>query len=181
MTLFPNNSREKIALLFSIFASLSTFLFTFLFPFEDNTFQSLGYLGIGLSSFLSSATVYLPGLAIITNFYVAKYYNILLIALFIAIGGVLGDLTAYFFGFGLKKNLKKLRLYSKIEKGFTKRPFSYLLIWSALPPLFLYDFVLTLAGSSTYSFKKFIISTFIGRFIRALYFALVGSIILITN
>jgi membrane protein YqaA with SNARE-associated domain len=172
------STKEKAIFVFSLLASISTVLFTILFPFNDEKLQNLGLLGIWLTSFLSAAATFLPGFVVFTNFYVGQFYPLILVAMIIAFGSLIGDLFAYLFGYGAKTGLHQYKRYNSIENTYKRRPNLFTFVWVIFPLNPFYDVLLALAGTSGMRLRNFIVIIFVGRFIRSLYIATIGSALL---
>jgi membrane protein DedA with SNARE-associated domain len=138
--------------------------------------KALGYIGVFLVSIISTSTIFLPlpiYLIIISS--TSLGMNPILIALFSGLGMSLGELTSYFIGLGgnsliIRRHIKSVK---KFEKFFKKYGFAAISILSFLP--FPFDFIGISAGIGRYNIKKFLLATFIGKFLKALLLAFAGA------
>jgi membrane protein YqaA with SNARE-associated domain len=165
---FSKGRLKSFLILFAIFLffiAISAILVRFLPPLEK-----YGYLGVFLANLISSMGVVVPtppGAALTVAVASAKvpFYT----ALMASIGGTLGELTAYYVGFGGKKflHLQRYRRYQTAEKWMNRYGWFAIFICSLLP-LFIFDFVGIAAGAVKYPVKKFLLFCYLGRLPRAL-------------
>jgi len=137
--------------------------------------QTLGYLGLVIVSLVGSATVFFPLPVAGLIFIFGGIFNPWLVGLFAAIGCTLGELTGYVIGKGGSKILeKKHEKFLKIgERWFKKnRGFFCIFIFAATPlPC---DIAGILGGMLNYNIKKFILASFLGKWIMNLTIAFGG-------
>ncbi|MFZ3301633.1 MAG: VTT domain-containing protein [Microgenomates group bacterium] len=139
-----------------------------------NKLQGYGIFGIFLISVLGNATVVIPAPVILSAFVGGSVYNPILVGLVVALGATLGELTGFMAGLGGRVAITDHRHFKKIEHWMTKSGFLTLLILAAIPnPLF--DLAGIFAGATNYPIKRFLIATFIGKALKFLTVALLGS------
>jgi undecaprenyl-diphosphatase len=137
--------------------------------------KPLGYIGIFLVSLISTSTLFLPvPLYLIIVASSALGMNPILVAFFSGLGMATGELTGYFIGLGgnllmIKKHKKSIR---KFERFFKKFGFVAIFLAAFLP--FPFDIVGISAGIGRYEIKKFLLATFLGKFLKALMLAFTG-------
>lgn len=134
-----------------------------------------GYFGLFFVNLVSCSSIFFPLPGYILVFIFGGIFNPWLVAVFSALGAVLGELTAYGIGRGGRYLLKKKdQKYFKIgEKWFSKgRGFLAIVIFAAAP--LPYDIIGILGGTFHYNLKKFILATFLGKMIMHLSLALGG-------
>ncbi|NPA76313.1 MAG: VTT domain-containing protein [Candidatus Diapherotrites archaeon] len=127
-----------------------------------------GYVGVFFAVLITNATLFIgiptPTYILIA---VALGMNPLLVSLISAIASAIGESTGYFVGLGSKKILERKYkgFYEKWGPLFEKYSFMTVLTIAALPvpPD---DFAGLLAGSVGYSYPKFLLATFIGKFLK---------------
>lgn len=141
-------------------------------------YAKLGYLGIFVVNFLSSATVLLPLPGLATVILGGILWNPLLVGLVSGLGASMGEIFGYMVGYGGRGLLVKIERENhwleKIEKAFSKHGFITAFIFSSLPfPVF--DVIGMLAGALNYPIWKFFIATFLGRILRNTLFAWTGD------
>lgn len=139
--------------------------------------SSLGYVGIFIVMFLTSATVILPlpGLAVATV--AGAVANPILIGISGGIGSALGEIIGYLTGYGGSQiiNGNNVKEYEKIRKMLTEkdRTFIMLFLFSLIPnPLF--DVAGIIAGSIKYPAWKFFLACALGKIIKITIFAYLG-------
>jgi len=99
---------------------------------------------------------------------VAASGSVLLVALLASLGSTLGELTAYYAGYGGKRvfHLGQGERYETAEK-WMKRHGPVAITLFAFLPLFFFDLVAIAAGGLRFPLKKFLFFSFLGRFPRA--------------
>ncbi len=132
--------------------------------------KTWGYVGVFFAVMITNATLFI---GIPTPTYillaVALGMNPVLVAVVSAAGSAIGESTGYFVGLGSKKLLESRyrSFYEKWEPVFQKYSFLTVLTIAALP-IPPDDFAGLLAGSVEYSYPKFILATFLGKFLKYL-------------
>lgn len=139
--------------------------------------KQFGLLGIFLANFLGSASMFLPAPSFVSVVIGGNMYPPLIVAFIATTGSALGEAVGFIFGLSTQKmtNFKKHKiLYNLLNFIFQKYGFWIIIIFSAIPnPLF--DGVGILAGLTSFSLKRFLVAVFIGRLIRNIALAYVGS------
>ncbi|OGG13206.1 hypothetical protein A3D77_00600 [Candidatus Gottesmanbacteria bacterium RIFCSPHIGHO2_02_FULL_39_11] len=154
-----------------------------LFVFDNREylghFKKLGYLGIFLVNVVGSSTVFLPLPSIISVFVSGSVWNPVWVGIVSGIGNSVGELVGYFLGFGgrgiydhLRQGEKKMIL--RLEGWFKKGGF-LLIVFSAMIPIPIFDFVGITAGLMNYPIWKFILATALGRILRNIIIAWSGA------
>ena len=148
-----------------LFAALSHFVPTI-------EFRKYGYLGVFLANLLPSLSVifpahlFLPGQAL--SVVVASMGNLPLVAVLASLGSTLGEITAYYVGYGGKNlfHLERFGRYKTAER-WMKSYGGLAIVLFAFLPLFFFDFVGIAAGGLKFPLKKFMLFTWLGRLPRA--------------
>ena len=144
---------------------------------NKDSFASLegyGYVGIFLLSVLGNATVIIPAPVILTALIGGSLFNPYLVGLVSALGATFGELTGYMAGYGGKAFVEEKEKYKKIKGWIEKRGFLTIFILAVIPnPLF--DLAGICAGVTNYPVKRFLTTTFLGKTIKFVAFALIGS------
>jgi len=129
--------------------------------FVGDMLKEEGLLGIFLVSMFSHLTV--VGRDLFTPAFIAliKYYHPALLGLSAGIGGAIGEVTAYYWGLGIREAFQKNKEESRINKWVEKYGLLVILIVAASPlpdtPIAL------LAGSARFSLKKFLLVEAVGK------------------
>ena len=165
-------SGTKKWLLLSFIVALY-FLFSYaifrLWPYMGE-FEQYGYLGAFLVAFIASISIIfpIPGIILVLAIAANPDLNWALVALAAAIGGGLGETTAYLAGYGGAVVIApgQSKLYERAEKWMKRYGsatiFAFSLSW--LP----FDIVGIAAGALRFPLWKFLLATFAGRLPRTL-------------
>lgn len=166
------NRWMRLGVLFLILIAVSiglAFLFDFLLaPLEGKLrdFAWLAYLIVFATNLLSNLTVIAPvsvGAAIMLA--AAKIYHPVLIALFAAAGGTLGELGGYYAGTLGKRVL--VNEYPEAEeriRGWVKRYGVWAISLLAFQPILPFDIAGLVAGASRMPPTRFLLACFLGKF-----------------
>ena len=167
----------KLDSLIILIVSILIIGLSFYFRDELSKFSSLGLLGIFLINLIGSATLFVPAPGIATVVAGGFLYNPLFVAIVSALGSAVGDLVGYALGHSGKEVLFKNHpfWYKVLKETFHKFAAIFIIFFSFIPnPIF--DFVGIFAGVFHYSLYKFLVYVLIGRFLRNLLLAGIGSI-----
>lgn len=139
-------------------------------------FRSLGIVGIFLINLVGSATIFLPAPAIATVVGGGALYPPVLVACAAALGGAIGEMTGFLFGTsGQHLFVKKQSIAYKVFKNVFLQYGGLIIVIIAFIPNPFFDVIGIGAGALGYSPKRFFIYLFIGRLLRDLLLAYVGS------
>jgi membrane protein DedA with SNARE-associated domain len=149
-----------------------------LFRRQFTSMGHLGLLGIFFVNFFASATVVVPLPGVASVFLGGAVLDPIAVGVVSGLGASLGELLAYFVGFGgrafVGRGGEQEQLIAMIEKFFHSAGFITTLVFSALPvPVF--DVIGLLAGSLNYPVWKFFFATLIGRVGRNILIAWTGE------
>ncbi|OGH12088.1 MAG: hypothetical protein A2857_03125 [Candidatus Levybacteria bacterium RIFCSPHIGHO2_01_FULL_36_15] len=176
---FTLSSIYKQKVLFGLLfvASTAIILLPLFFRTIFEGFKTLGLLGIMLINFLGSATILVPAPSIISVGVGGNLYNPLLVALFASLGASLGETVGFLFGYSSKKvlNVENHKILYHLNKfTFKKYGSVAIFVFSFIPNPF-FDGIGIIVGMSSYSLKKFLFIVFMGRLLRNILVALLGS------
>src|SRR4030042_1338192 len=146
-------------------------IFYLLPPFEE--FKRFGYLSVFLANLRPSLSVivpvhfFFPGQAL--TVVVASAGSLFWAAVAASLGSTLGEVTAYYIGYGGHKlfNLQRFRRY-KTAESWMKRHGGFTIFLFAALPIFFFDFVGIAAGTLKFPLKKFFFYCYLGRLPRAI-------------
>jgi membrane protein YqaA with SNARE-associated domain len=144
--------------------------------------QDTGYAGVFLANFVFSSGVILPlpfsGGALVTIAVAGAGNPAFLVGLVAAVGGTLGEFTAYWLGRGGERfiHLRGSHQYEVAER-WMGRYGGLTIVFFAFMPFFMFDFVGIAAGALRYPFTRFLVFCFVGRLPRCLLEAFVGMTI----
>ena len=171
---FLIKNKDRIVKYSLIFASLLISGIIIYFRNSLAALQGYGLFGIFLISILGNATIVIPAPVILSALVGGSIYNPILVGLVVALGATIGELTGFIAGIGGRVAITDHKHFKRIEKWMTKSGFLTLFILSAVPnPLF--DLAGIFAGATNYPVKKFLVATFLGKSIKFLTVALLGS------
>ena len=167
--------KEKLTKYFFIFLSLLVSGGIIYFRNEIANLQGYGLLGIFLISILGNATIVIPAPVVVTAFIGGSVFNPYLVGVIAALGATIGELTGFLAGHGSTAVIKETKNYEKIEKWMERSGFLTILILAAIPnPLF--DLAGIISGVTKYPIQKFLFATMIGKTIKFVAIAVIGSI-----
>jgi len=135
-------------------------------------FERYGYLGVFLANLLPSMSViipahlFIPGQAL--SVIVAAAGSVFWVAVAASVGSALGEITAYYVGYGGKSllNLDRYERYRTAEKWMSRHGGLAISLFAFLP-LFFFDFVGIAAGALRFPLGRFMVFCFLGRLPRA--------------
>ncbi len=171
---FLQKNKDKIIKYLLIFASVLISVVIIYFRNDLAKLQSYGILGILLISILGNATVVIPAPVILSAFIGGSIYNPVLVGIVVALGATIGELTGFMAGIGGRIAITDHKHFKRVEKWMTKSGFLTIFILAVIPnPLF--DLAGIFAGVTNYPVKKFLLATFLGKSLKFLTVALLGS------
>ena len=138
----------------------------------NNIFQEYGIIGLFLNSLLAATAIPLPT-EILTSALLIGGENIILVAIVLIIGSIIGGILNYFIGFGGNKLVKKMKKKSDIEKHDKKHnklldKFGWSAIFFAAWIPIVGDLILISAGVKKMKFAKFSIFMVSGKIIKTI-------------
>lgn len=145
---------KRILFLFGIiFLILTAFIFT-----NPEPFLKFGYLGIFVFALFGPASLLVPVLA--------QHMNVPLLALVTALGMALNDSVSWLIGNTGHSIIPHSKRVERIEQIMIKHGKPALFFWALVP--FPYDLIGLIAGYTGFSWKGFLVPTFLGRLCRFL-------------
>ena len=161
--------------MFAICLSIAITVGIIIFREELLALRGYGYLGIFLISALGNATVILPVPSLAVVFAGGGVFNPLLVGLFAGLGEPLGELTGYLAGYGGGAVIPEGPRFERIKGFMQRRGFLTLFILSAIPnPVF--DLAGLAAGILRYPVSKFLFACWLGKTVKAVVIACLGSL-----
>lgn len=137
--------------------------------------RGYGYLGVFLISVVGNATVLLPVPSLAVVFAGGGVLNPLLVGLVAGLGEPLGELTGYLAGYGGSAVIEDRQRAEQLRAWMQRHGFLTLLVLAAIPnPLF--DIAGGMAGIMRYPVLKFLLACWLGKTIKALAIAFLGSV-----
>ncbi len=137
-------------------------------------FQVMGYPGVFLSSFLSSATVVVPAPGMAVTMAMGGVLNPFLVGLLASLGDTLGETTGYLAGAGGQVVIPDNERYRQIQ-GLMSRYGPVVLFLLALVPNPFFDLAGISAGALRYPLLRFFLWTWVGKLGKGLFIAYMGA------
>jgi uncharacterized membrane protein YdjX (TVP38/TMEM64 family) len=133
-----------------------------------------GYLGVFLIAVLGNATVIVPVPSLAATFAAGTFLNPLLVGLVAGLGEPLGELTGYLAGYGGSAVIEDRERAERLRRWMERRGFLTIMVLAAVPnPLF--DLAGITAGMLRFPVTKFLLACWLGKTLKALVVAYVGS------
>lgn len=140
--------------------------------------STLGFLGLFVVNFISSATFFVSSPAFLTIIAGGNLYSPVSVAVVASLGAGLGDMLGFAFGHSgrklAKKKLDKHKTIRFLEKHFHNHGPLIIFIFAIIPNPF-FDAIGILAGILNYPPIRFFAIMLVGRFIRYWALAQVGA------
>lgn len=166
---------------FAVFVFILSIAFSSIFYLYKDYLKDasiLGYLGLFVINFASSATFFVSSPAFLTVIAGGHLYAPLNVAIVSSLGASLGDMVGFLFGHSgrhlVKKRLDKHKTVRFLEKHFHRHGMLIIFLMAIIPNPF-FDVIGILAGMLNYPPMRFFIVMFVGRFIRYWALAQVGA------
>ncbi len=150
--IFQSKTFKKVTLVFGILFLVLTGLISF----KPDPFLRFGYLGVFVFNLFGAGTILV--------FSLARHMNVFGLAFFTALGMAFNDSVAWLIGNSGETIIPKSKKTERIENTVQKYGVFALFVWSLLP--IPYDIIGLVAGYLGVSYKRYIIPTFLGKFIR---------------
>lgn len=122
-------------------------------------FLKFGYAGVFLFNALSG-----PGMILLPT--LSRHMNFVILAFVSALGMAINDSVSWLVGRNGSVILPRLKKIIRLEAGINKYGPWALLVWSMIP--FPYDLIGLISGYLGFSYIRFLVPTFAGKFIRFL-------------
>lgn len=173
------NSFTNYSFAFFVFV-LSILLSSAFYIYKDYLKDAamLGYLGLFVVNFASSATFFISSPAFLTVISGAHLYSPLNVAIVASTGASLGDMLGFLFGHSgrhlAKRKLDRHKTVRFLEKHFHRHGMLIIFVLALIPNPF-FDAIGILAGVLNYPPMRFFAIMFVGRFIRYWALAQVGA------
>lgn len=126
------------------------------FAVNPEPFLRFGYVGVFVFNILGAGTFLIIPLV--------KHFQLLPLALVSACGITINDSISWFIGASGTAVIPKGKKIKRVEKSIQKYGVYALFFWSLIP--FPYDLIGFVAGYLGISYRRFVIPTFLGKFIR---------------
>ncbi len=139
--------------------------------------QAYGYPGIFLFSILANATIIIPMPGVIFTSAMGAIFNPWWVALAAGSGAAIGELSGYLAGLSGRELITKNKTSDKVEY-WVRRYGGLAIFLLALIPNPLFDMAGITAGALKMPVYKFLVYLLLGKIVKMLIFALLGSSIM---
>lgn len=172
---FRQYSRYLVSILLSIALTAVLLLLPLLLPsFDYEALGGYGYLGIFLSTLLPSATVIFPSPTLAAAWIGGTFLNPMWVGLLAGLGATIGEITGYLMGYGGSAMAERSRNYERIQRLVARYGLPVVFIFALIPnPLF--DLTGIAAGTARMPVWRFLAVCFLGKAIRFILIAYLGS------
>lgn len=165
---------KKHVRIFGVIGAIAISALILVFKDKFIHLQGLGIFGIFILSILGNATLILPVPVVLTAFVGGGLYNPLLVAVVIALGATIGEMTGYLAGISGQEIIEEPK-YKKVRKWMDKYGLWTVFVLAAIPnPLF--DLAGIISGSTKIPVDRFFAVTFLGKIIKFILIAFLGKI-----
>ena len=129
--------------------------------------RSIGYAGVFILSFASSASLLfpVPGIAAVCAASGIGGLFPLWVILLASLAESMGELTGYLIGFSGRGFIENYYYYPRIERWMERRGWLVLIVVSSIPN-FLFDIIGVAAGTLRYPIRRFLWAVWIGKIIK---------------
>lgn len=134
-----------------------------------------GLFGLLFGSFLGSLIFFPAPLEVIATSVVVMGYNPFQVAIVMTFGSVVGGVVNYYLGIAGSKVMLKERDVKMVEEWINRWGDPVVFITSLLP--FPFDIVAVAVGILRMRFRDFLVASTLGKMIKFLFFALLGSFV----
>lgn len=149
----------------------------FIFSLTDQQIakiESWGFLGIGILTFLSNATVLVPAPGLAVVFLMGAKFNPILVGLAAGVGGTLGELSGYLAGFSGQAILENTKIYKRMLIWIEKYG-AWTVLFMGIIPNPVFDVAGITAGVLKMKIWKFLLFAGIGITIKMILMAMMGA------
>ena len=163
---------ETIIKVSSAVFSVIIMIIGFFYIKDLKKFKKYGYLGIFIISFLGSVSIFSPAAPMAATF-AGAIYNPLLVSFVSALGAICGDIPGYGIGYGSQLMIPQSEWYDRIKYFMALNGTITIFVLATVPNPF-FDLAGIAAGASNFPFWKFVIISFIGKWIKFAMFSFIG-------
>jgi uncharacterized membrane protein YdjX (TVP38/TMEM64 family) len=167
------STRDKVISYSAMAAVIVITIVLLVFQNRVSALGNYGYLGTFFISMVANATIILPVPTFMLLIALGASFNPFLIGIIGGIGGAIGEMTCYLFGFGGRTVVENRRMYDRAVQWLQKWGALTVFLFAVSPSPF--DIMGIAAGLLRFPFWKFFIATLAGKIIKYILFALAGA------
>ncbi len=163
------NTARKMAVAVGLLLLVALAACYLLFRPDPASLAALGYPGVAIAMFLTSSTIFLPAPGFAAVLWAGAVWNPLWVGIAAGVGAATGELSGYLLGAGGNAlfDLKGGKRWAQAHRMFKGYGLWAILVLAIVPnPLF--DVVGVVAGSLSYSIRRFWIACAVGKIIKFL-------------
>ena len=167
-------ARAALPVTLAIILSVAIVLFITSCQNQIENLKGYGYIGAFIIGFLGNATIILPAPSLAVTAALGGVLNPALVGIAAGTGEALGELTGYLAGLSGNAVVENREHYETIHRHMERFGGWVFFVLAAIPnPLF--DIAGILAGMVRFPVWKFLVTTWAGKTLKALFFAGAGS------
>lgn len=171
----PEKPRLEWKHVVSLSFAIGISLLIFLYHEQLGDLKHFAYAGAFVAMLIGNATVILPVPGLIIVYLLGSELNPLLLGLSAGPGAALGEMTAYFAGYGGSALIDNMKVYQQVKKWMERYGIVVITIMAAIPnPVF--DMAGIVAGSLKLKWWQFLLAATVGKIIQCILIALAGSL-----
>ena len=159
------NGRYLASILGSVLITAVVLLVPLIFRVDYARLGNFGYLGVFLTTLLSSATLFFPSPTLAAACIGGVFLFPPLVGLLAGVGATLGELSGYMAGYGGSALAVRSRYYERIRRFVDRYGLFAILVFALIPnPLF--DLAGIAAGVTRIPLWAFLVVCFLGKTVR---------------
>lgn len=155
-------TKKRLIPILSLLLMIVITLLLFIYRDRVSELNNLGYLGAFLISLVSNATIFLPMPSLLLLFALGAAFNPILVGIFGAAGGALGELSGYIVGYS-GRGIARNNQWFIIADKWMKRWGSVTVFLFSLIPVLPIDIAGVCAGVLHFPIWKFLVACFLGK------------------
>jgi membrane protein YqaA with SNARE-associated domain len=163
-----------ISILGSILITAAILLAPLVFPIDYARLGDFGYLGVFLTTLLSSATIIIPSPTLAAAYIGGGFLFPPLVGVIAGVGATLGEMSGYLAGYGGSALAARSRYYEPVRRFVDRYGLLAIFVFALIPnPLF--DMAGIAAGTTRIPVWAFLTACGLGKTVRFIAIAYLGS------
>ncbi len=165
---------QKYKKFLGLLAAILISVLIFIFRDKFSLLRGFGLFGLFIISIIGNATIVLPAPVVLAAFVGGAVFNPLIVAVVVAAGATIGELTGYMAGYAGQEVVENEIKLQKVKNWMNKRGLWTLFVLAAIPnPLF--DLAGIVAGATKIPVYKYMVVVFLGKVIKFGVFSYLGA------
>lgn len=171
----PKNRKTAVIKgIIGIILSVGIIVLSLIYSYMIAGLSLYGYIGLLIGCFVTNATLFIPTVSVSLVIAFSTALSPIFCGIVAAIGCTLGELVGYSFGRSGRALVKDNKLLQRTKKYLDKYGVVIVFIYAAIPIPF-FDIAGILCGVSRVSVVKFSVACFLGKTIKMILYAYLGS------